>query len=107
MLDGNFIFQQGKNNAADINYNPHNYVVGANATITPNKHWGLDLAYNFDAIQQNIILCFEGNVVPPGSIPCVGDTSLIDLRPVSYTHSVRLLRADSNAGAACYGSPGI
>ena len=23
------------------------------ATIMPSKHWGLDLAYNFDAIQQN------------------------------------------------------
>jgi hypothetical protein len=87
MLGGNFIFQQGKNNAADINYNQHNYVAMVNATITPNKHWGLDLAYNFDAIQQNIILCFEGGVVPPGSIPCVGDTSLFQTNAVYQTHT--------------------
>jgi hypothetical protein len=87
MLGGNFIFQQGKNNAADINYNQHNYVAMANATITPGKHWGLDLAYNFDAIQQNIILCFEGAVVPPGSIPCVGDTSLMQTYALYQTHT--------------------
>ena len=87
MLGGNFIFQQGKNNAADINYNQHNYVAMANATITPNKHWGLDLAYNFDAIQQNIILCFEGDVVPAGSIPCVGDTSLMQTYALYQTHT--------------------
>ena len=60
MLGGNFIFQQGKNNAADINFNQHNYITMVNATIMPNKHWGFDLAYNFDAIQQNTILCFAG-----------------------------------------------
>ena len=87
MLGGNFIFQQGKNNAADINYNQHNYAVMANATITPNKYWGLDLAYNFDAIQQNIILCFEGAVVPPGSIPCIGDTSLMQTYALYQTHT--------------------
>src|SRR6516225_4577843 len=87
MLGGNFLFQQGKNNAADINYNQHNYVAMASATITPNKHWGLDLAYNFDAIQQNIILCFEGSVVPPGSIPCVGDTSLMQTYALYQTHT--------------------
>jgi hypothetical protein len=87
MLGGNFLFQQGKNNAADINYNQHNYVAMASATITPGKHWGLDLAYNFDAIQQNIILCFEGSVVPPGSIPCVGDTSLMQTYALYQTHT--------------------
>lgn len=86
-VGGNFIFQQGKNNAADINYNQHNYVAMANATITPGKHWGLDLAYNFDAIQQNIILCFEGAVVPHGSIPCVGDPSLMQTPAVYETHT--------------------
>ena len=82
-----FHFQQGKNNAADINYNQHNYVAMVTATIAPNKHWGLDLAYNFDAIQQNIILCFEGSVVPPGSIPCVGDTSLMQTYALYQTHT--------------------
>jgi hypothetical protein len=76
MLGGNFIFQQGQNNAPDIQFNQHNYVGMVNATVTPGKRWGLDLAYNYDAIQQNVILCFEGATVP-GSIPCIGDTSLM------------------------------
>ena len=87
MLGGNFVFQQGKNNAADINFNQHNYVAMVNATITPGKHWGLDLAYNFDAIQQNTILCFEGSVVPPGSITCLGDSSLMQTYAVYQTHT--------------------
>jgi hypothetical protein len=87
MLGGNFVFQQGKNNAADINFNQHNYVAMVNATITPGKRWGLDLAYNFDAIQQNTILCFEGSVVPPGSIPCLGDSSLMQTYAVYQTHT--------------------
>ena len=87
MLGGNFIFQQGQNNGGDINFNQHNYVAMANATISPGKHWGLDLAYNFDAIQQNTILCFEGSVVPPGSVPCLGDSTLMQTYAVYQTHT--------------------
>ncbi len=87
MLGGNFVFQQGKNNAADINYNQHNYVAMATATITPGKHWGLDLAYNFDAIQQNIIECFAGTLVPPDSTTCVGDPTLMQTYGIYQTHT--------------------
>ncbi len=87
MLGGNFIFQQGQNNTADINYNQHNYSAMVNATITPGKRWGLDLAYNFDAIQQNTILCFEGSVIPPGSVTCLGDSSLMQTYAVYQTHT--------------------
>ncbi len=87
MLGGNFVFQQGKNNAADINYNQHNYVAMVNATITPGRRWGIDLAYNFDAIQQNMILCFAGSVVPPGSVPCLGDSTLLQTYGVYQTHT--------------------
>lgn len=86
-LGGNFIFQQAQNNSGDINYNQHNYVAMANATITPGKRWGLDLAYNFNAIQQNIILCFTGDVVPPGSVPCFGDSTLMQTYSVYQTHT--------------------
>ena len=58
-----------------------------NATIMPGKRWGLDLAYNFDAIQQNMILCFEGSLVPPGSITCLGDSTLMQTYAVYQTHT--------------------
>jgi hypothetical protein len=85
-VGGNLIFQQAKNNTADIQLNQHNYVTMFNATITPGKRWGLDLAYNFDAIQQNTILCFEGAVVP-GAITCVGDNTLLQTNAVYHTHT--------------------
>jgi hypothetical protein len=87
MLGGNFIFQQGQNSSGDINFNQHNYVAMATATISPGKHWGLDLAYNFDAIQQNTILCFAGSVVPPGSTTCLGDSTLNQTYAVYQTHT--------------------
>jgi hypothetical protein len=86
-LGVNFILQQAQNTSGDIHFNQHNYVAMANATITPGKRWGLDLAYNFDAIQQNTILCFEGAVVPPGSIPCFGDPTLMQTYAVYQTHT--------------------
>jgi hypothetical protein len=87
MLGGNVIFQQSQNNSGDINYNQHNYVAMVNATISPGKRWGLDVAYNFDAIQQNTILCFQGAVVPPGSVPCFGDSTLMQTYGVYQTHT--------------------
>jgi hypothetical protein len=87
MVSGNVILQQGKNNAADINFNQHNYSVTGNATITPSRRWGLDLSYNFDALQQNSILCFQSSAPPAGSIPCVEDTSILQTNGVYQTHT--------------------
>jgi hypothetical protein len=87
MVGGNFILQQALNNTPDIQFNQHNYVTMFNATITPGKHWSLDLAYNFDWIQQNTILCFEGAVVPPGSTTCLGDNTLMQTYAVYQTHT--------------------
>ena len=53
----------------------------------PNKHWGLDLAYNFDAIQQNTILCFEGSVAPPGLDSPAWATLLMETYGVYQTHT--------------------
>ena len=85
-LGGNLLFAQGKNPAGDINFNQHNYSAVFNATITPNTRWGLDLAYNIDALQQNIFLCFEGAVVP-GSTTCVGDDTLMQTYAFYHTHT--------------------
>ena len=86
-VGGNLIFQQGKNGNGDINYNQHNYSAVFNATITPNTHWGLDLAYNFDALQQNIFLCFQSSAPPPGSSTCLGDNMLLETYGTYHTHT--------------------
>ncbi len=87
MLSGNLYFQHSTNNDSDIAFNQHNYSTTINATIMPNKRWGLDLAYNFNAIQQNINLCFTGAVIPPGSFTCVGDATLMEVPAVYQTHT--------------------
>jgi hypothetical protein len=86
-VGGNVIYQQGQNGTGGIDYNQHNYSTMVNATITPSNRWGLDLAYNFDAIQQNLILCFQDAVVPPGSVPCFGDNTLMQTNGIYQTHT--------------------
>jgi hypothetical protein len=86
MLGGSVLFQRSTNNDSDNAYNQHNYSTTINATIMPNKKWGVDLAYNFDAIQQNMNLCFEGAVVP-GAFTCVGDDTLMEVLALYHTHT--------------------
>ena len=86
-LGGNLLFQQSKNTNPAINYNQHNYSAMFNATIMPNNRWGLDLAYNIDALQQNTFLCFEGSVIPSGSFTCLGDDSLMETYAAYHTHT--------------------
>jgi hypothetical protein len=86
-LSANLNFQHSTNNNSDLAFNQHNYTASFTATITPNQHWGLDLAYNIDAIQQNMNICFEGAVIPPGSFTCLGDDSLMEVYNVYQTHT--------------------
>ncbi len=86
-VGGNLIFQHSKNNSGDIAYNQHNYTAMINATITPSSRWGLDMAYNFDAIQQNTNVCFVGTLVPPGSYTCILDPTLMETYGVYQTHT--------------------
>ncbi len=86
-LGANLKFQQGKNNVSDINYNQHNYSTVLNALINPNKYWGLEVAYNFDAIQQNMFLCFAGTVMPADTTTCAEDPTLMQTYGFYHTHT--------------------
>jgi len=86
MLGGNLLFTHATNHDSNNAYNQHNYSTTVTATIMPNKKWGLDLAYNFEAIQQNMNLCFEGAVVP-GAFTCIGDDSLMEVLALYQTHT--------------------
>ena len=87
MLGANLNFQQAKNNTSDIQYNQHNYSTVLNAMINPNKYWGLDMAYNFDAIQQNMFLCFAGTVTPSDTATCAEDPTLLQTYGFYHTHT--------------------
>jgi hypothetical protein len=87
MLGGNLNFQRSTNSSSDLAYNQHNYSTMITAMIMPGKRWGLDMAYNFDAIQQNMNLCFTGTVIPLGSFTCLGDDTLMEVLGVYQTHT--------------------
>lgn len=86
-LGADLVFQHAINNNSDLAYNQHNYSTTFDATIMPNGRWGLDLAYSFDAIQQNMNICFAGTVLPPGTFTCVGDPTLNEVYNVYQTHT--------------------
>ncbi len=86
-LNGSLLLQHAKNYDSDLAYNQHNYSVLIDANIMPNAHWGLDLAYNFDAIQQNSNVCFPSSAPPPGSYTCNGDDTLLETYGFYQTHT--------------------
>ena len=86
-FNGNLLLEHAKNSDGDIAYNQHNYSIMVDATVMPNQHWGLDIAYTFDAIQQNTNLCFAGSTIPSGSYTCVGDDTLLETYGFYQTHT--------------------
>ena len=71
------VYQRSTNysDGSQINYNQHNYHSAFTTTVTPNKYWALDMAYSFDAVQQNIYQCFAGTY-PTNSVPCFDGSGL-------------------------------
>ncbi len=86
-LSGNLLLQHAKNYDSDLAYNQHNYSVLVDASIMPNPRWGFDLAYNFDALQQNANVCFASSAPPAGSYTCNGDDTLLETYGVYQTHT--------------------
>ena len=85
-LNGNLLLQHSKNYDSDLAYNQHNYSVIIDANIMPSPRWGLDLAYNFDALQQNANVCFAG-AFPANSPTCVNDDTLVETYGFYETHT--------------------
>ena len=84
---GNLLLQHSKNDSSDLAYNQHNYSVMFDTTVMPNAHWGLDVGYSFDAIQQNTNVCFAGTVVPTNSYTCNNDPTLLETYGFYETHT--------------------
>jgi hypothetical protein len=63
------IFQQS-NGESSTNYQGRNRNYGLTASLAPNERFALDLAYNYNDVMQNALICF--NDTPPGvSLPFV------------------------------------
>jgi hypothetical protein len=65
-LGGSINIRQESNGDAQTQYVGHNQNYGLTASLAPRERFGLDLAYNFNSVIQNAIICF--NDTPPTGV---------------------------------------
>ena len=66
-LGGSINIRQESNADAQTQYVGHNQNYGLTASLAPRERFGLDLAYNFNSVIQNAIICFN-DTPPPGVV---------------------------------------
>jgi hypothetical protein len=65
-LGGSINIRQESNGDVQTQFVGHNQNYGLTASLAPREHFGLDLAYNFNSVIQNAIICF--NDTPPTGV---------------------------------------
>src|SRR3984885_3965133 len=65
-LGGSINIRQESNSDSQTQYLGHNQNYGLTASLAPRERFGLDLAYNFNSVIQNAIICF--NDTPPTGV---------------------------------------
>jgi hypothetical protein len=75
VLGGSINILQDSNADALTQYVGHNQNYGLTASLTPRERFGVDLAYNFNSVIQNALICF--NDTPPAgvSLPFVSNAA--------------------------------
>jgi hypothetical protein len=68
------IFQQS-NGDSFTNYQGHNRNYGLTASLAPNQRFALDLAYNYNDVMQNALICFNDTPPPGVSLPFVNNAA--------------------------------
>jgi hypothetical protein len=66
VLGGSINILQQSNADAQTQYMGHNQNYGLTASLAPRERFGLDLAYNFNSVIQNALICF--NDTPPAGV---------------------------------------
>ncbi|MGB0010373.1 MAG: hypothetical protein WBQ03_02140 [Candidatus Sulfotelmatobacter sp.] len=66
VLGGSINILEDANADSLTNYIGHNRNYGLTASLTPREHFGFDLAYNFNDVIQNAMICF--NDTPPTGV---------------------------------------
>jgi hypothetical protein len=76
VLGGSINILQDANADVLTNYVGHNQNYGVTASLAPRERFGLDLAYNYNNVIQNALICF--NDTPPASVvlPFVANSTL-------------------------------
>jgi hypothetical protein len=65
-LGGSINILQQSNADAETQYVGHNQNYGLTASLAPRERFGMDLAYNFNSVIQNALICF--NDTPPTGV---------------------------------------
>ncbi len=66
VLGGSVNVLQESNADAETHYVAHNQNYGLTASLAPRERFGVDLAYNFNSVIQNALICF--NDTPPTGV---------------------------------------
>src|SRR5271157_1191359 len=66
VIGGSINLLQDANADALTNYKGHNQNYGLTASLAPRERFGLDLAYNFNSVIQNALICFADT--PPTGV---------------------------------------
>jgi hypothetical protein len=84
VLGGSINILQDANADALTNYKGHNQNYGVTASLAPRERFGLDLAYNYNSVIQNALICF--NDTPPAGVTLPFVTSATS--PVNYCGNI-------------------
>jgi hypothetical protein len=88
-LSGSINILNLSNADAQTQYVGHNQNYGLTASLAPRERFGLDLAYNFNSVIQNAIICFNdtppaGVILPFANNNCAGNDPSNNLMANSY-----------------------
>ncbi len=75
VLGGSLNIIQDANNDMLTNYVGHNRNYGATASIAPNERFGIDLAYNYNDVIQNALICFSDTPPTGVTLPFVSNAA--------------------------------
>jgi hypothetical protein len=75
VLGGSINILQDANADSLTNYVGHNRNYGLTASLTPRERFGLDLAYNFNDVIQNALICFDDTPPTGVSLPFVNNAN--------------------------------
>jgi hypothetical protein len=93
VLGGSVNILQQSNDDAQVQYLGHNQNYGLTASLAPRERFGLDLAYNFNSVTQNALICFNDTPPPGVTLPfvanannnnCAGNDTANNLMASSY-----------------------
>jgi len=66
VLGGSINILEDSNGDSSTNYEGHNRNYGLTASLSPRERFGVDLAYNYNDVIQNALICF--NDTPPAGV---------------------------------------